>query len=114
MLKIEKTTVDEHVILRLEGEMDASNSVELDMAIQQLLADRVGKILVDGSSLDYISSAGLGVFMSYLEDFQEKGVKFIIFGLNSKVKNVFHFLGLDQLLQIEDNEIKALELLYEG
>ncbi len=52
--------------------------------------------------------------MSYLEDFQEKGVKFIIFGLNNKVKNVFHILGLDQLLVIEDDEIKALELLYEG
>jgi len=114
MLKIDKTKVDEHVILRLEGEVDASSSVELDMAIQQLLAENEGKILVDGSSLEYISSAGLGVFMSYLEDFQEKGVKFIIFGLNHKVKNVFHILGLDQLLVIEDNEIQALELLYEG
>lgn len=113
MLKIEKANVDEHVVLRLEGEVDASNSVELDMAIQQLLAEKPGKILVDGSSLQYISSAGLGVFMSYLEDFQEKEVRFIIYGLNNKVKNVFHILGLDQLLVIEDNEVKALELLYE-
>lgn len=114
MLKIKNTKVDDHIILKLEGEVDASNSVELDMAIQQLLSDNAGKILVDGSSLEYISSAGLGVFMSYLEDFREKGVKFIIFGLNNKVKNVFHILGLDQLLVIEDDEIKALELLYEG
>ncbi len=114
MLKIENVKVDQHFVLKLSGEVDASNSVELDMAIQQLLADNVDKIIVDGSSLEYISSAGLGVFMSYLEDFQDKGVRFVIFGLNSKVKNVFHILGLDQLLMIEDDEEKAVGMLYEG
>jgi len=114
MLKIENRQVERHFVLKLSGEVDASNSVELDMAIQQLLAENVDKIIVDGSSLEYISSAGLGVFMSYLEDFQEKGVRFVIFGLNSKVKNVFHILGLDQLLMIEDDEKKALGILYEG
>ncbi|HLW20111.1 MAG TPA: STAS domain-containing protein [Cyclobacteriaceae bacterium] len=113
MLNIEKTKVDQHIILTLDGEVDASNSVELDMAIQQLLADRVSKILIDGSSLEYISSAGLGVFMSYLEDFEKTGVRFVIYGLNTKVKNVFHILGLDQLLAIKDSEQGALEVLYE-
>src|SRR5690606_302876 len=114
MLKIDRTKVDDYVVLKLDGEVDASNSVELDLAIQELVAGNEEKILVDGTSLEYISSAGLGVFMSYLEDIQEKRMKFIIFGLNNKVNNLFHILGLDQLLQIEDNEIQALELLYEG
>src|SRR5690606_31863489 len=113
MLKIEKTKADEHVTLRLEGEVDASNSVELDLAIQQLMAEKIKKILIDGSSLEYISSAGLGVFMSYLEDFEDSGVKFAIYGLSSKVKNVFYILGLDQLLLIEDDEQGALGWLYE-
>lgn len=114
MLEIEKTKVDQHIILKLEGQVDASNSVELDMAIQQLLGEHVDKIMIDGSSLDYISSAGLGVFISYLEDFQEKNIKFVIYGLNDKVKNVFHILGLDQLLTIKDGEKKALDVLYGG
>lgn len=114
MLEIEKTKVDQHTILKLEGEVDASNSVELDMAIQQLIGENVDKIMIDGSSLDYISSAGLGVFMSYLEDFQKNKIKFVIFGLNDKVRNVFHILGLDQLLLIKDDEEKALDVLYEG
>lgn len=114
MLKIEKTETDKHVVLKLEGEVDASNSVELDLAIQQLMAENVKKIMIDGSSLEYISSAGLGVFMSYLEDFQNGDVRFVIFGLSGKVKDVFHILGLDQLLTIEDEEQGALEWLYEG
>lgn len=113
MLKIEREKVDQHIALRLEGEVDASNSVELDLAIQDLVAENVNKILIDGTSLNYISSAGLGVFMSYLEDFEERNIKFVIFGLNNKVKNVFHILGLDQLLIIEDDEKGALGVLYE-
>lgn len=113
MLKIEKSKVDQHITLKLEGEVDASNSVELDMAIQQLMSENLDKIAIDGSSLEYISSAGLGVFMSYLEDFQHNGVRFVIYGLNSKVNNVFHILGLDQLLTIEENEQGALNWLYE-
>jgi anti-sigma B factor antagonist len=114
MLEIEKRKVNQHITLKLEGEVDASNSVELDMAIQDLLREKVDKIMIDGSSLEYISSAGLGVFISYLEDFQEKEIKFVIFGLNEKVKNVFHILGLDQLLTIKDEEKKALDVLYGG
>lgn len=113
MLKIEKAKVDQHIVVKLEGEVDASNSVELDMAIQQLLAENEDKILIDGTSLHYISSAGLGVFMSYLDDFQDNGVKFVIYGLSDKVKNVFHILGLDQLLTIKENGHDASSWIYE-
>lgn len=98
----------------LNGEVDASNSVELDQAIQEILAEGTTKILVDGSTLEYISSAGLGVFMSYLEDFQDRGITFIIFGLNDKVQNVFHILGLDQLITIEKDQHEALARIYDA
>lgn len=114
MLQIEKLKNDQHVTLKLKGQVDASNSVELDMAIQDVLMEGQDRIMVDGSLLDYISSAGLGVFMSYLEDFKDKKVKFVIFGLNEKVMNVFHILGLDQLLTLTEDERKALEILYGG
>ena len=112
MLQIEKVKNDQHITLKLKGQVDASNSVELDMAIHDALMEGPGRMMVDGSLLEYISSAGLGVFMSYLEDFKDKEVKFVIFGLSDKVMNVFHILGLDQLLTIIENENKALEILY--
>jgi len=113
MLQINKIEEDRHVILALTGEVDASNSVDLDNAIQALV-DSNKKILLDGSSLDYISSAGLGVFMSYLEEFESNDIQFVIFGLNTKVFNVFHILGLDQLITIKTNKEEALQELYEA
>ena len=114
MLQIETVKDDQHITLKLKGQVDASNSVELDMAIQDVLMEGQDRIMVDGSLLDYISSAGLGVFMSYLEDFKDKKVKFVIFGLSDKVMNVFHILGLDQLLTITEDERRALEIVYAG
>lgn len=114
MLEINVREEKQHHVIELRGEMDASNSVELDEAIQGLL-DRGSKvILVDGTGLSYISSAGLGVFMSYLEDFQDRGITFVIYGLNEKVFNVFHILGLDQLITMVATYQGALDILYEA
>ncbi|MDO9553622.1 STAS domain-containing protein [Rhodonellum sp.] len=112
MLRIEKTIVQKSVILQLIGEVDASNSVELDDAIQTLVQEDAKSILVDGTGLEYISSAGLGVFMSYLEEFEEKEIVLVIFGLSDKVQQVFHILGLDQLINIKETKEEALEVVY--
>lgn len=109
MLEIILEKENEYDILILQGEIDASNSVILDQAIQNLVTDGSKLILVDGEGLHYISSAGLGVFMSYLEDFQESGIKFKICSLSPRVSEVFKILGLDQLIQIFADKSSALK-----
>jgi len=107
MLRLEKSKESLFDILSLHGEVDASNSVILDKAIQELSDSGAKYILIDGSQLEYISSAGLGVFMSYLEDFSEKGIKLSIFGLSQKVYEVFKILGLDQLIPLFSTKQEA-------
>jgi anti-sigma B factor antagonist len=100
MISIETQKENGHDLLILRGEVDASNSVMLDQAIQKLLDDGSKSILVDGEGLEYISSAGLGVFMSYLEDLQERDIDLKIYSLTPRVYEVFKILGLDQLIPI--------------
>lgn len=107
MLRLEKSTENKSEILSLFGEVDASNSVILDEAIQELVEKGAQSIIVDGTNLDYISSAGLGVFMSYLEDFNDKGITMKICGLTPKVYEVFKILGLDQLIPIYQDRAAA-------
>ena len=107
MLQLEKTIENQRHILSLRGEVDASNSVILDEAIQSLVQEGAKTIIVDGKSLEYISSAGLGVFMSYLEDFQEKQITMKICDLTPKVYEVFKILGLDQLIPIYPDRAAA-------
>ena len=91
------------------GEVDASSSIELDNALKAAFENEK-KIIVDLSGLNYISSAGLGVFVSHLEDIQS-GIDLVLFGLNESVLQVFELLGLPQLLTIVDTEEDALNKL---
>ena len=97
--------------MKVVGEVDASSSIELDEAIGAMISENPGNLIVDCSGLDYISSAGLGVFMSYIEEFNKNEASMVIFGLNQKVKNVFEILGLDQLLTIRETEEDAKKTL---
>ena len=110
MLQLERTKEGNKDILRLIGEVDASNSVLLDQSIQEILQQGATFLLIDGNQLGYISSAGLGVFMSYLDDFSEQGIRFAIFGLNDQVTEVFKILGLDRLIQIVPDKSTAITL----
>ena len=63
---IEKNNNDV-VILYLEGFLDAHTSVELEKSFERLISESKYKIIVNFEKLSYISSAGLGVFMAYIE-----------------------------------------------
>ncbi len=99
-------------ILVIVGEVDASSSIMLDEAINKLV-EKSHKIIIDCASLDYISSAGLGVFMSYIEEISKKEAAFILCGLNPKVNNVFEILGLDQLLKLAKDREAATKMINE-
>ncbi|HCW08576.1 MAG TPA: anti-sigma F factor antagonist [Cytophagales bacterium] len=100
-------------IIAVIGEIDASSSIELDFAIAKSVGEGFKKILVDCRALEYISSAGLGVFMSYIEEFREKKIHMVLFGLKEKVANTFEILGLSDLLHIRENKTEALKLVNE-
>lgn len=106
-MQIKTIKEDKFHIIEIYGDVDASSSITLDQSVEDAVTNGQKNILVDCSNLNYISSAGLGVFMSHIEEFKEKEICFALFGLSSKVKNVFEILGLDQLLQIVDTKQDA-------
>ncbi len=114
MVQIDKIQEEDITTLIINGDVDASSSIELDESLNAAIEASTGKLLVDGTHLNYISSAGLGVFMSYIEDLNAKEIKMVIFGLNEKVHNVFEILGLDQLLEIVSTKKEAIDLLNEA
>ena len=111
MIDIKSTKEDDHIVIEVTGEVDASSSINLDTAINKAIKDGETKLLIDCHRLNYISSAGLGVFMSHIQDLENNRLKMVIYGLNEKVINVFQILGLDELLKIVDDKEQALELL---
>ena len=113
MINIDTSKEGEIMTIKVMGDVDASSSIVLDKAISGVVEGGSKKILINGQELQYISSAGLGVFMSYLQDFEKENIKMALFGLNEKVENVFKILGLDQLISMVDTEEEAKIILNE-
>src|SRR6185312_7552399 len=97
----------------IEGDLDASSCIALDKAISDAVDKGEKKILIDCTHLNYISSAGLGVFMSYLQDFENNKIKMVLYNLSDKVKNVFEILGLDTLVNIQSSKDEAIKTVDE-
>lgn len=113
MVEIETQLEEKMALIIINGDIDASSSIQLDESLSKQLDNKHLNVSIDCSNLNYISSAGLGVFMSYIEEFKGSNQKFILFGLSEKVKNVFEMLGLDQLMNIVNTKEDAVKLVDE-
>lgn len=109
-----KTTVnktDNYYEISVIGEIDASSSIALDNELETAFQSDAKNILLDMQGLNYISSAGLGVFIARLEEIKEKELNLAFFGLQENVKQVFTLLGLEDLLTILPTKESAVESL---
>lgn len=101
-------------VLSLDGYLDAHTAPEFEKAIQaELDAGRV-RLVVDGAQLKYISSAGLGVFMSFIEEVREKGGDIKICSLVPKVQQIFDILGFQAIYDMVDSRAAALRRFAEA
>ena len=82
------------------GDLDANSSLDLDERISDLIKQGSVNLHIDCSQLRYISSAGLGVFISFLDEIEQKEGKLVFSNLSESVFDVFELLGLDQLVTI--------------
>ncbi|MFQ5584324.1 MAG: STAS domain-containing protein, partial [Calditrichia bacterium] len=60
-------------VLNIKGFLDAHTAPEFERAIKELMDSGRFNIVVDLDGLQYISSAGLGVFMGFVEEIRSKG-----------------------------------------
>lgn len=100
----------EHVdVLDLKGELDAHTASKLEDSLKKLIEKNNHNIIVNCRDLDYIASAGLGVFMAYIEDVRGLGGDIKLTNMNERVYNVFDLLGFPTLYDIIEDEQEALE-----
>ncbi|HYW34362.1 MAG TPA: STAS domain-containing protein [Balneolaceae bacterium] len=96
-------------VLKLQGELDAHTASQLEQMLKKLIAKNKYHIIVNFNDLEYIASAGLGVFMAYIEDVRERGGDIKLTNMNEKVYKVFDLLGFPALYDILDDERDAVE-----
>ena len=104
---ISRSDFDNVTALHLSGFLDAHTVPLFEESIQNLLKENIFNIIVNMQNLDYISSAGLGVFMGFIEEIREQGGDIKLSNLSAKVYKVFDLLGFPALFEIFDDENTA-------
>ncbi len=113
MVEIKTAIQDGIYFIKIEGEIDAGSSIHLDNAFKRFKAEGYSKIAGDLSSMKYISSAGLGVFISHLDEFKSQNIRMVLFGMQPTVREVFNILGLEKILTIVDTKDESIKKLNE-
>jgi anti-sigma B factor antagonist len=94
-------------IIELKGYLDAHTAPELEDAFQKLIKNKKFRIVVNFRDLSYISSAGLGVFMAFIEEVRSNDGDIKLSNMTPKVFNVFDLLGFPVLYEIYNDEEDA-------
>lgn len=99
-------------VLELKGYLDAHTTPVLEESFQKMLNEKKYRLIVNCKELSYISSAGLGVFMAFIEDVRENDGDIKMTDMSAKVFNIFDLLGFPMLydiLKLEDEAVKKFE-----
>jgi anti-sigma B factor antagonist len=112
--KIAQREKDAVHVLELKGYLDAHTAPALEEAFQTLLKNQRFNIVVNCKDLSYISSAGLGVFMAYIEDVRKNKGDIKLSNMSPKVYNVFDLLGFPLLYEITKDEQDAVKKFNPG
>ena len=108
---IERTELGGGMVeIAVNGFLDAHTFEQLEESIQDTFGDGVYKIVVDLQRVEYISSAGAGVFIGALSESQENGGNIVLVGPTDGVMQVFDLLGLTQIFRIAASRGQAAQM----
>ena len=97
-----KTTIQEQdgkMVAILAGSLDTAAAPETEKAMSPL-NDVEGKdVIIDCTELEYISSAGLRIFLGLLQNVEEKGGHVYIKGINENVRTIFTITGFSNIFK---------------
>ncbi|UCC38998.1 MAG: STAS domain-containing protein [Candidatus Aminicenantes bacterium] len=99
---IEFTITEENGIkwLNLKGRIDSMSSPEIDRKIKELILSGERTLVVNFEGVNYISSAGLRVFLSAQKQLKKVEGKIILYKLSQGVLEVFRLSGFVQMFAI--------------
>ncbi|WP_195371128.1 MULTISPECIES: STAS domain-containing protein [Parabacteroides] len=88
-------------VISLSGQLDTLSSPDLEKEIMDILEKDVKKVILDGTDLSYISSAGLRLLLILQKKMSLKGGTFVLRNIQSSIMDIFKITGFNSFLTIE-------------
>jgi anti-anti-sigma factor len=94
-------------VVRVDGVIDTMTSTDLEKVMNSLLERRRYNIIVDLGGVDYISSAGWGIFISNIREIRQNSGDIKLSRMIPNVYEIFELLEFDSILKAFDSVEKA-------
>ena len=85
-------------ILELNGQLDSISAGQVEKTLDELVEKKQNRIVIDLHNVNYISSAGWGIFLGILKEVKNSKGDIKLAGLTDEVKEVFQLLELGSFL----------------
>jgi len=95
-------------ILSVSGYLDTTTASELESALLGLVRKGMYRVVVDLSGVNYISSAGWGIFIGEIKEIRSHGGDLKLAGMIGEVREVYQLLEFHSILQDFDTTDDAV------
>lgn len=102
-LQISHEKSDLQHCVRLAGEIDIYTADRLKSELLPITEQKGKQVTVDLSSITYIDSTGLGIFIGALKSSYKHGSSLKLIGANDRVRRLFNITGLDEIIDINES-----------
>ena len=99
MLNIVKKQDGDTLTVKLDGRLDTNTAPDFQTEMEPLL-NGISKMVLDFEKLDYISSAGLRVLLTFEQEMEEQEKTLEVTHVNDIIHDVFDVTGFLDILTI--------------
>jgi anti-sigma B factor antagonist len=94
---------NEIAVISARGFIDTTTAPDLEKKLEEQLALNKYKIIVNLENIDYVSSAGWGVFVSEIREIRENNGDLVLVNMSSDVYDVYELMEFSSILKSFDN-----------
>lgn len=94
-------------VVRVDGVIDTMTSSELEKVMNKLMEQTRFNIIIDLGGVDYISSAGWGIFISNIREIRQNNGDLKLARMIPNVYEIYELLEFDSILKAFENVEKA-------
>jgi len=109
-----RTKYDFHediVVVKLAGSLDSANLPDVEKMLNTLVMEGWTRIVLNAEKVDYISSLGVGVFLSFQSKLENCAGMMVLAAPSEPIRQILNVLGLTSVVPVVDTVDEGIKYL---
>lgn len=102
-MEISESLQNNHLVIAPSGRLDSVNAPILDKKLSSVIERGDIRLVIDLTTLEYISSIGLSTLLSAAKKIKRMDGRIVLAGMNDRVRMIMEISGFNRLFVIFPN-----------